>query len=95
MSIDGIDVEVTESLETALRYLLRRRKTVTLWTNRVCINLDDNVEEGYQIALMRDIYSKASKTLVWLGESADGSDELMDAWLDPVFLCGHKRVPAC
>ncbi|KAH7375194.1 heterokaryon incompatibility protein [Plectosphaerella cucumerina] len=82
VSIAGIETEITKSLDTALRYLRHQSDTVTLWVDQVCINQKSVEERMKQVALMSDVYSKASKTLVWLGEAADGSDHVMDTWID-------------
>lgn len=73
-------IPITESLDTALRYLRRTDETVTLWIDQICINQANGKEKGQQVALMGSVYSAASQVLVWLGPTADGSDGLMDAW---------------
>lgn len=35
----------------------------------VCINQEDNTEKDYQVGLMRDIYLRAEKIVVWLGDN--------------------------
>jgi hypothetical protein len=35
----------------------------------VCINQKDNEEKAQQVEMMGDIYSSASRTVIWLGES--------------------------
>ncbi|WZH40837.1 HET domain-containing protein [Fusarium acuminatum] len=75
-------IPITESLETALRHLRRRHETITLWIDQICINQADNSEKSKQVGIMGRIYSEAEQVLVWLGQAADGSDELMDAWQD-------------
>ncbi|KAJ4179443.1 hypothetical protein NW755_012528 [Fusarium falciforme] len=75
-------IPVTESLDTALRYLRRRREAITLWIDQICINQADNSEKSEQVGLMGSIYSRAEQVLVWLGPAGGGSDTLMDAWRD-------------
>ncbi|KAK0701571.1 heterokaryon incompatibility, partial [Lasiosphaeria miniovina] len=41
-----------------------------LWTDRICIRQIDKNEENPQVAQMADIYKKAQRVLVWLGEPA-------------------------
>jgi hypothetical protein len=36
----------------------------------ICINQKDDKERGHQVGMMRDVYSKATDVLVWLGESS-------------------------
>ncbi|RGP81300.1 het-6or heterokaryon incompatibility het-6or allele [Fusarium longipes] len=73
-------IPITESLEVALRHLRRQHESVTLWIDQICINQADNSEKSKQVEIMGRIYSQAKKVLVWLGQAADNSDELMDAW---------------
>ena len=38
-----------------------------IWIDAICINQIDDVEKSQQIPLMKEIYSRSSATLVWLG----------------------------
>lgn len=38
-----------------------------MWIDAICINQFDDVEKSDQVRLMKTIYSKASKVIVWLG----------------------------
>ncbi|KAF5652147.1 heterokaryon incompatibility (HET) domain protein [Fusarium sp. NRRL 25303] len=42
-----------------------------LWVDAICINQDDPVERAQQVALMQQIYSRASSVLVWLGRATE------------------------
>lgn len=44
----------------------------------VCINQIDAAEKERQVQMMKDIFSKAEVTYIWLGEATDGSDLAMD-----------------
>ena len=44
----------------------------------MCINQNDPTERDHQVAFMKDIYTRASRVLVWLGTAADDSDAVMD-----------------
>jgi hypothetical protein len=39
-----------------------------IYADAICINQRDNEEKGRQVALMSDIYMRAKKVLIWLGE---------------------------
>lgn len=52
---------------------LRRKTVITLWIDAICINQKNISERNHQITLMRDIYTMAENTIVWLGEKADDS----------------------
>src|SRR5436305_4814257 len=79
--VQGIgDVNITESLDTCLRHR-HETDTLTLWIDQVCINQKDTAEKAKQVVLMGDVYSNANKVVVWLGQAANGSDELIDLLL--------------
>lgn len=42
-----------------------------LWVDAICINQDDPDERAQQVALMQQIYSRASLVLVWLGRATE------------------------
>lgn len=65
---NGKHLSVTSNLGQALRYLRSREKTRTLWIDAICINQADNEEKSHQIALMRDVYTKAHRVIAWIGE---------------------------
>ena len=60
------------NLENALRRLRWLREPRTLWIDAICINQDDLDERAQQVMLMRKIYSKADRVLVWLGPEMEG-----------------------
>jgi len=62
------DLRVPRSCERALRGLRRLDSKRTLWIDAACINQSDDAERGHQVAMMRKVYSKARRTVVWLGE---------------------------
>ncbi|KAL9602686.1 MAG: hypothetical protein Q9219_001676 [cf. Caloplaca sp. 3 TL-2023] len=68
LSIDGKKLSITSNLDTALRYLRAQNGPRTLWVDAVCIDQNDLDERNQQVALMRDVYSKASQVVAWLGE---------------------------
>lgn len=76
--VNGRSVPITSNLDIALRYFRDEHNSKTLWVDAVCINQKDNVEKGPQVQMMGQIYSKATRVLVWLGPAADGSDDLLD-----------------
>ncbi len=47
-----------------------------IWVDAICINQDDPVEKSQQIAMMRDIYAKASCVFSWLGPSGHNDLDL-------------------
>lgn len=43
-----------------------------LWIGALCIDQQDNAEKSHQVNLMKDIYAKAPKAILWLGDYSDG-----------------------
>ncbi|KAK8112804.1 hypothetical protein PG984_013330 [Apiospora sp. TS-2023a] len=64
---NGSPLQVTESIETALKHLRFPTEARTLWVDAVCIDQEDAAEKGHQIRFMDTIYSEAERVLVWLG----------------------------
>ncbi|CVK94207.1 uncharacterized protein FMAN_03404 [Fusarium mangiferae] len=55
------------------RYPSLPRKPVFIWIDSICINQGDNDEKSYQVAMMGDIFTKASKVLACVGPHQDNS----------------------
>lgn len=75
--VNGHELTVTPNLYTALLHLRDPFMERTLWIDALCINQQDDVEKGHQVQSMAKIYAKASRVVVWLGESTTGSDEAL------------------
>ena len=60
---------LTENLEHALRSLRFRDQERTLWIDAISINQQDATEKSKQVLRMGQIYAKAFKVLVWLGDA--------------------------
>ncbi|OJD31814.1 heterokaryon incompatibility protein [Diplodia corticola] len=74
---------ITEALIQVLAHLNKSSTTGYLWIDQLCINQDDELERNHQVSMMGDIYSKAKRTLVWLGEP-DAHSNLVVGTLDIV-----------
>lgn len=61
-------IQITKTLEHALRVLRHEEKPRRLWIDQICINQQDNTERSSQVRLMYEIYSLAQRTIVWLGD---------------------------
>jgi hypothetical protein len=59
---------VTPNLYAALRQLRHSTNPKTFWIDAICINQMDDQEKTDQVKLMGKIYTRAEKTLVWLGQ---------------------------
>jgi hypothetical protein len=60
-------------------YRVRRKdQSVYFWINPLCINQNDLEEKTRQTAMIRDIYQKAYRVRVWLGEATPDSAFAVD-----------------
>ncbi|KAL6703702.1 hypothetical protein ACN47E_009396 [Coniothyrium glycines] len=61
-------IPVTTNLYEALRALRDTGTSHWYWIDAVCINQVDVHERAAQVSIMKDIYSKASGVIIWLGD---------------------------
>jgi hypothetical protein len=69
---DGKTLNVTESLYSALRHLSYTDRERHIWADAICIDQSNGNEKNIQVAMMRDIYSMATRTVVWLADDERG-----------------------
>lgn len=72
---DGTCVPVTESLHSALRRLRHQDRYRSLWIDALCIDQSDVDERSQQVRLMGDIFAKAERVVIWLGEACAQSNQ--------------------
>lgn len=73
-AVDGkYTIHITSSLALALRHLREKERERTLWVDAICINQTDNAEKAIQVNFMGEIYSKATKVVVWVGTEENNS----------------------
>ncbi|KAF5611639.1 heterokaryon incompatibility 6 OR allele [Fusarium subglutinans] len=82
--INGQNMVVTENCRHALIqvgncYQSLPGKPIFIWIDSICINQDDNAEKSHQVAMMGDIFSKASKVLACVGPHQDNSQMLRES----------------
>lgn len=83
ISIDGSkELLVTANLHVALLHLRHCFLERILWIDAICINQKDNDEKGQQVRSMANIYARASRVIVWLGEAADNSHRALEVILE-------------
>ncbi|RYP30055.1 hypothetical protein DL768_011202 [Monosporascus sp. mg162] len=70
--INSQNLPVTENLGQALRGLrnayIPEADHLPLWIDALCINQQDEQERNQQVAMMGDIYGRAERVLIWLGD---------------------------
>ncbi|CAP70592.1 uncharacterized protein PODANS_3_6560 [Podospora anserina S mat+] len=76
--VDGKELAVTPNLHAALLHLRNAQLQRILWIDAICINQRDIPEKTKQIQLMAQIYSKAARVIVWLGEAEDDGDKALE-----------------
>ncbi len=87
MQLNGRSYMITQNLQDALEQLATSGLIGEwLWIDAICIDQDNLEEKGGQVALMGDIYSKASDVIVWLGSDTMDLSDFM--WLNSNFLIG-------
>ncbi|KIW13888.1 hypothetical protein PV08_06669 [Exophiala spinifera] len=65
---DGSPLLVTANCLAALQRLRLDDTPRSLWIDAICIDQGAGTEKNHQLKLMGDIYSRAQRTLVWLGQ---------------------------
>ncbi|KAI1387558.1 HET-domain-containing protein [Hypoxylon trugodes] len=71
-------IPITANCDSALRLLLSKGH-MNIWVDSICINQQDPQERTHQVSIMREIFSKASQVLIYLGPAARRSDDAMEA----------------
>jgi hypothetical protein len=79
-------LRVTKNSEQALRRIRHVNKNRWIWLDSVSIDQADVGERNHQVAMMQDIYTKASRVLIYAGESAKRSNRLLLYLRDPTNL---------
>jgi hypothetical protein len=78
IQVNGLEMQVTTNLESALRHLRLPDLPRVLWVDAVCINQCDVEEKAVQVALMGKIYRGAEKVVIFLGPDDESSSFLFD-----------------
>ena len=74
--VDGFQMKVRANLYSALWHL-RTQKPRVLWADAICIDQSNRAEMASQVQLMRTIFSKAQRTLIWLGDVKEKEQQRM------------------
>lgn len=78
ITLDGQVKMIKDNLFTALSCLRRATEDRWLWVDALCIDQADHREKTHQVGRMRQIYEKADWVLIWLGQSTEEVDLLME-----------------
>jgi hypothetical protein len=74
----GRGASVRANLASALRHLRLSDSVRNLWVDALYINQMDVAERSQQVTLMGEIYTKAEKVIVWLGQARAGDSSTID-----------------
>ena len=67
-------LKIRKTLSALLKASVNRNPPLRpLWIDAICLNQNDNAEKAVQVPLMAEVYKKASRTIVWLGEPDEGT----------------------
>lgn len=68
---DQIQIPITDNLARALRRLRYPSEPRHLWIDAICIDQKNLGERSRQVAYMGEIYKRASRVIIWLGDLPD------------------------
>lgn len=95
--ISGMKFCITENVQAVMKELrLKPGKSRYLWIDAICINQEDVTEKNSQVAMMAEIYKKATRVNIWLGDSTKssrflfGSSRLLTLPLAPILWIERK-----
>jgi hypothetical protein len=76
--INGRTLDITATLDSALRHIRDPKRELKIWADGICINQSDVEERNIQVQQMGAIYQLARHTIIYLGESTPFSIALFD-----------------
>ncbi|OCL07607.1 HET-domain-containing protein, partial [Glonium stellatum] len=85
ISVNGEPFHVGKNLFSALGVLCHPDTTRTIWIDAICINQNDRKEKGHQVEMMREIYSRSIRAIVWLGPGDFFTHEAIEAESRPIY----------
>ncbi|KAI3319142.1 heterokaryon incompatibility protein-domain-containing protein [Xylariaceae sp. AK1471] len=71
--VDGKGFKLRENAEAALQRLRSSDQDRRIWIDAICINQNDDGEKALQLPMMTQIYEKARRVCIWLGEMTEGA----------------------
>jgi len=88
--LDNTKWHVTRNLYTALSHLRKLDEDVTIWIDALALNQSDISEQNVQVSEMRNIYSQACSTFIWLCDA----DHEVDVDVEAYFAASHAWFTA-
>lgn len=69
---------ITSNMDLALRSLRLQDRPRVLWIDAICINQSNLLERNHQVQWMDQVYKKARRVIVYIGEASDSDAEAVD-----------------
>ncbi len=76
--LNGNPFNVFRSVYSALRQLRQPSRPREIWIDQICINQIDVRERNAQTSITKDIYKRATSTVVWLGPAGTHNSAAFD-----------------
>ncbi|KAF7510075.1 hypothetical protein GJ744_007179 [Endocarpon pusillum] len=73
--LNDMFAQIPENLSEALQHLEQDHSSIRIWADAICIDQENTLEKGQQVAMMAEIFQRASEVLVWLGPGEDASED--------------------
>jgi hypothetical protein len=73
--INNLPFLITANLASALDGLRDESRSIRIWADAICINKSNIPERNQQVSLMREVYSIAQQTIIYLGEADEQCEE--------------------
>jgi hypothetical protein len=79
ITVNKRNLNITRNLYTVLLHLRDHVCPRVMWIDAICIDQDDKKDKEHQIPLMAEIYAKAYRVVVWLGDAEGGIDRALES----------------
>ncbi|KAK1764198.1 heterokaryon incompatibility protein-domain-containing protein [Phialemonium atrogriseum] len=89
---DAAQLHITVNLYHALQSLRPPKAKRLIWVDAICINQGDVDERTQQVRLMRDVYSRADRVVVWLGPENDEDVPAAVALVNCIYAACEKEA---
>lgn len=76
--VDGNAISIPVSAAYLLRRLRLENNSRAIWIDALCIKQNDLDERAKQVALMRSVYQRGKRNLIYLGESETAAEEIAE-----------------
>jgi hypothetical protein len=78
ITVNDQNLHITQNLYTVLLRLQDHLCSRVIWIDAICIDQANKKEKEDQIPLIVEIYAKARRVVVWLGEAEDEGDRALE-----------------